>query len=92
MKDVAYFFSSVWDSSECEACAGDALEYYFEQLRLELGKRHPDVEAHTLEAEWRALYPVAWADFQRFLSGWAEGRYDDHPYAQRMVSLACADL
>jgi hypothetical protein len=88
MKDVAYFLSSVFSPSQCERHAEDALAYYFASLAKEVSVRHPDVDARALEAEWRALYPVAWADFQRFLEGWAPGDYDDDPYAHRMLRLA----
>jgi hypothetical protein len=43
------------------------LDVYFTRLRARLG---PDVDATALEAEWRALYPVAQRDFARFLAGW----------------------
>lgn len=88
MKDVAYFFSSVFSPSQCERYADDALSYYFTQLSQELHARQPDVDARALETEWRTLYPVAWADFQRFLEGWAPGAYDNDPYAQRMLRLS----
>lgn len=88
MKDLAYFFSSIWESADCDAYAEDALTCYFAAFGEELARRSPLVTLEPIEREWRELYPVAWADFHRFLTGWAPGHYDDHPYALRMVQQA----
>ncbi|MGB0638703.1 MAG: phosphotransferase, partial [Myxococcota bacterium] len=70
MKDVAYFVGSCLSGPECERLEEELLDLYFSSL----GDILPDnVDAMALETEWRLLYPVAWADFQRFMSGWSPG-------------------
>lgn len=70
MKDVAYFAGSCMSGPECEREEAALLDVYFDALRFQL----PDtVDAEALEKEWRALYPVAWADFERFMMGWSPG-------------------
>jgi aminoglycoside phosphotransferase (APT) family kinase protein len=88
VKDVAYFLSSCLEEDECEEQAAAWLDVYFAHLRVALAALKPDVDATLLEAEWRALYPVAWADFMRFLLGWAPGHYKVHGYSLRMTELA----
>jgi len=90
MRDVAYFLSSVYSPEACEREAPEALARYFAALTEQLRVRHPAVDRAALEAEWRQLYPVAWADFQRFLEGWAPGVYDGDPYAYRLLREALA--
>ena len=92
MKDVAYFFDSIWDATACMQRADAALDYYFLQFRAALASRNCTVNGDAAEAEWRALYPLAWADFYRFLDGWAPGRYRVHAYAQRMLDITLAAL
>ena len=70
MKDVAYFVGSCLGGSECEHRESELLKFYFDALRPCLPK---DIDAQALEKEWRSLYPVAWADFERFMSGWNPG-------------------
>ncbi|MEC9072168.1 MAG: inositol monophosphatase family protein, partial [Myxococcota bacterium] len=70
MRDVAYFIGSCLSGSECERREAEVLEAYFSVLRTCLPA---EVDAVALEAEWRDLYPVAWADFERFMSGWSPG-------------------
>ncbi len=60
--DVAYLLHGA--SPEATAAS---LDVYFTQLRAVLPGA---VDAAALEAEWRALFPVALADFDRFLAGW----------------------
>ncbi|MDD9940331.1 MAG: phosphotransferase [Myxococcales bacterium] len=89
IKDVAYLLSCL-DAERCLSWAECLVDYYFEQLRAVLSSLRPSVDVGALEAEWRALYPVAWADFYRFLSGWAPGHHKLNPYGQRMVDMALA--
>ena len=70
MKDVAYFLGSCLSGSECEDQEEDLLNLYFSELKTCLPG---DVDAAALEREWRTLYPIAWADFQRFMLGWSPG-------------------
>lgn len=60
VKDVAYLLHGV-------SSAKGALDTYFRLLRERLTS---DLDAAALEDEWRSLYPVAVADFERFLNGW----------------------
>lgn len=89
IQDVAYFLSSCLDDAECEAAAPRHLDTYFSELRARLD---PAVDGGAVEAEWRALYPAAWADFHRFLAGWAPGHWKIHDYTRRMTRLALAGL
>ncbi|ADE53266.1 phosphotransferase [Coraliomargarita akajimensis] len=82
MKDVAYFIGSCLPEEACEARETELLDRYFSELRSALSDRS-DYEA--LEAEWRSLYPLAWADFHRFLKGWSPGHWKLHDYSERVT-------
>lgn len=92
MKDLAYFLSSCFDEDECERMAPEVLDRYFGLLSeaLELSGKVLDFAA--LEANWRALYPVAWTDFYRFLQGWSPGHWKLHRYSERLAREVLAAL
>jgi hypothetical protein len=92
IKDVAYFLGSALSPRECEALAEGCLDQYFSELRSALQQRAPGVDAAALEAEWRELYAFGWADFYRFLLGWAPGQYDYDAYSRRQVRAALEAL
>ena len=62
IKDVAYLLHG-----HPPAAIAAALDRYFAHLRAALAA---DTDADALEAEWRALFPIAQHDLQRFLAGW----------------------
>ena len=80
MRDVAYFVGSCLSETECQRLESEILDAYFSQLRSCLAN---EINADELEAEWRALYPIAWADFQRFMLGWS-------PQHQKLTSYSDA--
>jgi hypothetical protein len=86
MRDVAYFLDSCLDEHGCEAEGAEWLERYFADLREHLGELGFP-EAGAVEQEWRALYPVAWSDFQRFYQGWGRGGALGR-YSQGQLQLA----
>ena len=62
IKDVAYLLTG-----EDHGTIRRGLDVYFGALEQAVGSE----QARPIETEWRALYPWAWADFHRFLAGWA---------------------
>lgn len=85
MKDLAYFISSCFDEDECERLADGVLDRYFELLGPAVHRAHPGIDVEVLEADWRSLYAVAWADFTRFLQGWSPGHSKLHRYSAGLV-------
>ncbi len=80
VKDVAYFIGSCFNGDACTLYESSLLDYYFEQL-IHFAKQLNPLERTALEKEWRDLYPVAWADFNRFLLGWMPNHQKLHHHA-----------
>ncbi|MEL6671072.1 MAG: phosphotransferase [Bacteroidota bacterium] len=87
MKDVAYFIGSCLDESSCERLEAQILDIYFGFLQKALPEPSP-----ALEAEWRGLYHVAWADFHRFLKGWSPGHWKLNTYSERVTANVIKNL
>ena len=92
MKDIAYFISSCLGEDESERLAPSLLDRYFELLAWALEVAEKSIDFSALEADWRALYPVAWTDFSRFLRGWSPGHWKLHRYSERLAREVLADL
>jgi aminoglycoside phosphotransferase (APT) family kinase protein len=86
VKDVAYFLSSCVSSERLQAEAEAWLEDYFLMLARALQEHAVPVdEVNALISEWRALYPVACADFYRFLLGWEPGSSSRDHYLEAVT-------
>lgn len=85
VKDVAYLIQRSADPGNPAH-----LDRYFRVLRGALSGR-PKAELDALEAEWRGLYPVAWADYCRFVAGWAPQRRQD-ALDRRMIETALGSI
>ncbi len=92
MKDVAYFVSSCLDEEDCERLEQELLNHYFDALERAIATTRSDVNFAALERDWRALYPVAWTDFYRFLQGWSPGHWKIHQYSERLAREVLATL
>ncbi len=88
MKDVAYFLGSVLGEEELAFLEEELLQSYFKSLREAVKRRQIEVNFHALESEWRRMYPLAWADFTRFLLGWMPSHQKLNRYSNKMVSMA----
>lgn len=86
IKDVAYFIGSCLNEDECEAMENQLLAYYFSVLLDRVTDKDTSVNVDDLESEWRALYPVAWADFHRFIKGWSPGHWKINSYSERLTA------
>lgn len=80
MKDVAYFIGSCLNEDQCEQFEDKILDTYFTHFHESSG-----IINEELEAEWRSLYRVAWADFHRFLKGWSPGHWKINSYSERIT-------
>lgn len=92
MKDVIYFLGSCLDEHLCEVWQEELLDYYFKQLKTALDRRAIPVEWHELESQWRALFPVAWVDFNRFLAGWMPNHWKVNSYSRKLTDNLLSSL
>ena len=92
MKDVAYFIGSCLNSRDCETMTSQLLDYYFSVLIDRVVQQNSRINAAELEREWRALYPVAWADFHRFIKGWSPGHWKINSYSEKITNDVIDDL
>ena len=92
MKDVVYFLGSCLNEAECEAQADIALDVYFDALKQKLRARNLSQVAEEIEQSWRPLFPVAWADFHRFLKGWSPQHWKINSYSERLTQMVIHDL
>lgn len=92
MKDVAYFIGSCLNEDECEAMESQLLDYYFSVLIDRVTEKKSSVNTVELENEWRELYPVAWADFHRFIKGWSPGHWKINSYSEKLTASVIKNL
>lgn len=88
MKDVAYFFDSAIPESKCHEWEEELLSYYFNELKIACNLLKKDIKFEELEKEWRYLYPLCWADFYRFLSGWIPNHNHYNNYNMKLIKKA----
>ena len=83
--DVAYFIGSCLYEDQCEQHEAALLDHYFGALAEALQSRGRAVDPKAIEQEWRALYPVAWTDFHRFMKGWSPGHWKINSYSEQLT-------
>jgi hypothetical protein len=85
IQDVAYFLISC-SNAGVEATQSEHLDIYFRHLTDALRTERPTLDATPVEQSWRALYPIACADFYRFYAGWAPEAWERDAVGKTIVS------
>jgi len=92
MKDVAYFLSSCLSDHDHEKFEPKLLDHYFKALKSALIKQGQAIDVEALETEWRSMFPVAQADFYRFLVGWMPTHWKINDYNKRITMEVLSQL
>lgn len=90
IRDVAYLLDGCLPASGRRDRVARHLDTYFGALERAVSTHSSGVDFAALEAEWRALFPVAWADFYRFLLGWAKDACGYDEYSRALTEEAVA--
>jgi len=78
VRDLVVMLASALTDEECQRHEKELLDFYFRALTRSLKSSPHNAplfadKTHLIEREWRRLYPLAWADYHRFLAGWMPG-------------------
>lgn len=92
VRDLCYLIGSCYFGHELDAQADALKQYYFTRLQDALLTSHslPDIE--KIVTEWDYLYAFCWADFERFLRGWAPDHNKLSGYSKKMTDLALSQI
>lgn len=88
MKDLAYFMSSAIEPEVCYRKEQWVLNTYFEELKKALDFYQPKLNFNEIEKEYRSLFCIAWADFQRFIKGWSPNHFKINSYTDSLTLKA----
>ncbi len=92
IKDIAYYLGSCFLDEDLHQYADALLDEYFVHLNSAFKHYQLTIPFKKVEQEWRSLYSFAWADFNRFLSGWSPGHYKMNSYMQSQTDIALSML
>ena len=92
MKDVALFMSSAVRPQDCAELESEILDAYFQHLKGALAHYQPQLSFDEVEAAWRPMFYVAWADFQRFVKGWSPEHWKINPYTEQLTLRVLTQL
>lgn len=92
MKDVAYFLGSCLSGAATELYESELLTFYFTALQHAIISSQVKVDFEALEVEWRKMYPIACADFSRFLLGWMPTHQKVNAYQMKKVADVLASF
>ena len=90
--DLAYLAGSALDQSGLEKFADLILPFYLNALKQTLVNFNSTIDFEQLSKEYSELYPVAWADFYRFLLGWNPKSWKVNDYIKQMTKKALSSL
>ncbi|GHB67928.1 phosphotransferase [Psychrosphaera saromensis] len=98
--DLAYLAGSALDQSGLEEFGELILPFYLNALKQALADavthtphdEHSSIDFVELSKEYQELYPVAWADFYRFLLGWNPKSWKVNAYIKQMAEKALSSL
>ena len=79
------FLSSALSPDDCAVREEEALSIYFTALEAAIMRHQPTLNAAQVVEEWQSLYSWAWADFVRFLAGWAPHHYKIDRYSLQLT-------
>lgn len=88
MKDVILFMSSAVKPENCKDMEDWILDTYFNALREALKYYHPNINYDEVYKEYKALFSISWADFQRFVKGWSPNHFKINKYTEALTKQA----
>lgn len=92
VQDVVYLIGSALDNDQLQRHYSTLIDYYFSQLAQHLGNTLSGMDASAIEAQWRQLLPLCWADFERFLTGWKPGHWKLNAFSAEQTQIALRQL
>jgi serine/threonine protein kinase len=90
--DLAYLAGSALDQSGLEEFGELILPFYLNALKRALLNASATIDFEQLSKEYETLYPVAWADFYRFLLGWNPQSWKVNDYIKQMTEKVLSNL
>ncbi|QLE85609.1 phosphotransferase [Shewanella sp. Scap07] len=90
VKDLVYLLGSCLNAQQLSQHHPTLVDYYFAQLQQY--SEHLTNHFDDLQQQWRRLIPYAYADFERFLAGWAPEHIKRNEFTDNMTRKAITDI
>jgi hypothetical protein len=89
MKDLTYLIGSAITPEQCFEYEDELIDFYFKELEKNIEVL---IDFNELKKEWRPLFTIAWADFNRFLMGWMPSHAKLNNYSDNITLRALKQL